>query len=152
MNGKIVFIKMENELKINKLWFDDNKIFIQTKDGKEFWQSLLWYHRLMNATPEQQNRYYFSYSGIHFPEVDEDISFESFLRNKPEPTGISRIFLTHPELNISAVARRIGIQQSLLASYISEIKNAIKEIGEELMAVELYFYLTIKPFFQLYSN
>lgn len=64
----------------------------------------------------------------------------------PEPVGISRIFLTHPELNASAVARRLGIQQSLLAQYIRRLKktsaeseqmflDAIREIGSELSAV-----------------
>jgi hypothetical protein len=139
---------METELKIKKLWFDDNKIFIHTDDGREFWQSLLWYHRLQNATSEQRNNYNVSYSGIHWPDVDEDISFESFLYDNPEPTGISLLFLTHPELNASAVARRMGIQQSLLAAYINgtkkpsharenEIMDAIRQIGKELTDVRI---------------
>jgi hypothetical protein len=139
---------METELKIKKLWFDDNKIFIYTDDGRELWQSLLWYHRLQNATSEQRNNYNVSYSGIHWPDVDEDISFESFLYDNPEPIGISRLFLTHPELNASAVSRRMGIQQSLLAAYINgtkkpslqrenEIMSTIKQIGKELTDVKI---------------
>ncbi|MDR1610642.1 MAG: DUF2442 domain-containing protein [Candidatus Symbiothrix sp.] len=137
---------METRLKIKKLWFDDNKIFILTDDGKEFWQSLLWYHRLQDATNEQRNNYNISYSGIHWPDVDEDISFESFLYDDPEPSGISRLFLTHPELNASAIARQMGIQQSLLAAYIrgtkkpspvreNEIKTAIRQIGKKLLEI-----------------
>jgi hypothetical protein len=139
---------METELKIKKLWFDDSKIFIHTDDGRELWQSLLWYHRLQNATREQRNNYNVSYSGIHWPDVDEDISFESFLYDNPEPTGISWLFLTHPELNASAVARRMGIQQSLLAAYIrgtkkpscareNEIMDTIRQIGKELTDVRI---------------
>ena len=71
-------------MNVNKLWFDNNKIFIQTDDEKEFGQSLLWYKRLLNATEQQRNNYYFSYSGIHFPDIDEDVSFESFKRMKSE--------------------------------------------------------------------
>jgi hypothetical protein len=137
---------METELKIEKLWFDDNKIFILTDDKKELWQSLLWYHRLQNATIEQRNNYNISYSGIHWPDVDEDISFESFLYDNPEPVGISRLFLTHPELNVSAIARRMRIRQSLLAAYIrgtkkpspareKEIINTIRQIGKDLLSV-----------------
>jgi hypothetical protein len=139
---------MEAEMKIKKLWFDDNKIFILTHDEKELWQSLLWYRRLQNATDEQRKNYNMSYSGIHWPDVDEDISFESFLYDKPEPTGISRLFLTHPELNVSAVARRMGIQQSLLAAYINgtkrasperenEIIDTVRQIGKELADVRI---------------
>jgi len=122
------------------------KIFIKTKEGETLWQSLLWYRRLLDATEEQRNNYYTSFSGIHWPEIDEDMSFESFYYDDLEPEGISRLFLTHPELNASAVARKIGIQQSLLAAYIrgtkkpshvreNEIKTAIRQIGQALMEV-----------------
>jgi hypothetical protein len=131
------------ETKLHKLWFEDDKIFILTEDGKTLWQSLLWYRRLLNATEEQRNNYRTSFSGIHWPDIDEDISFESFYYENPEPEGISHLFLTHPELNVSAVARRAGIQQSLLAAYIngskkpsanreSEIKKVVRKIGAEL--------------------
>ena len=84
--------------------------------------------------------------GIHWYALDEDISFESFEYDDPEPQGISRVFLSHPELNASAVARRIGISQSLMAQYINGLKkpskereqliiNEIKEIGKELTTV-----------------
>jgi hypothetical protein len=137
---------MKTEL--DKLWFEDNKIFIHTKEGETLWQSLLWYRRLLDATEEQRNNYRTSFSGIHWPAIDEDISFESFYYDNPEPTGISRLFLTHPELNVSAVARRMGIQQSLLAAYIrgnkkpspdrvKEIEKAIHELGAELMSVTI---------------
>jgi hypothetical protein len=139
---------MGTEVKVRQLWFDEDKIFILTEDGRELWQSLLWYSRLLYANAEQRNSYHFSYSGIHWPDVDEDISFESFFYDKREPAGISRLFLTHPELNASAVARKMGIQQSLLAAYIrgtkkpsKERENAIittvKQIGEGLAAVEV---------------
>jgi len=134
------------KFEIDTLWFENDKIFVRTKEGKVLWQSLLWYHRLLYASDSQRSSFRASYSGIHWPEVDEDMSYESFFYDDLEPKGISRLFLTHPELNASAVARRMGIQQSLLASYISgtkrpslsrenEIINAIREIGRELAAI-----------------
>ena len=137
---------METELKIKRLWFEDNKIFIQTEDEKHLWQSLLWYPRLLYASDEQRNDYRLSYSGIHWSSIDEDMSFESFFYSHPEPVGISRLFLTRPELNPSAIARRVGMEQSLLASYIRGIKkpsskdekkilNAIRKFGKELIEV-----------------
>lgn len=139
---------METAIKIKKIWFKQNKIFILTEDGQELWQSLLWYSRLLYANDKERNNYRFSYSGIHWPDVDEDISFESFLYDSHEPVGVSRLFLTHPELNVSAVARRMGIQQSLLAAYIRGTKNpskvrekaiitTVKQIGKELAAVAM---------------
>jgi hypothetical protein len=139
-------MKMETKLNIKKLWFDDGKINITTDGGTTYSQSLLWYSRLLNATAEQRSNYRLSYSGIHFPDIDEDVSFDSFLEQKAEPQGISLLFLSHPELNASAVARRLGMKQSQLAAYIrghkrpssakeKEIRVAIRNIGKELSSV-----------------
>ena len=133
-------------MKAKRVWFEGERIYIETDDGRTLWQSILYYQRLKNATDEQRNDYELGHFGIHWEEIDEDISYESFDYDNPEPTGISRIFLTHPELNASAVARRLGIQQSLLAQYIRGLKkpsaereqkilDTIREIGCELSAV-----------------
>ena len=133
-------------MKAKRVWFEGERIYIETDDGRTLWQSILYYQRLKNATDEQRNDYELGHFGIHWEEIDEDISYESFEYDNPEPTGISRIFLTHPELTASAVARRLGIQQSLLAQYIRGLKkpsaereqkilDTIREIGCELSAV-----------------
>lgn len=67
-------------------------------------------------------------------------------QGKKEETFLYRIFISHPELNASAVARRMGISQSLMSQYISGVKkpsqeretlilNTIKDIGKELMMI-----------------
>lgn len=131
-----------------KVWFEGERIYIETDDGRTLWQSVLYYQRLKNATKEQRENYELGAFGIHWEEIDEDVSYESFEYDDPEPTGISRLFLTHPEINASAVARRMGIQQSLLAQYIRGIKkpskeraqailNTVREIGRELSVVSI---------------
>lgn len=135
-------------MKISKLWFEDEKIFILTDDGRTLWQSLLWYPRLKNATAAQRQEYEVDAYGIRWESIDEDMSLESFTYSDPEPVGISKLFLSHPELNISAVARKAGISQSLLAQYISGHKKPSEErakwildtvhrIGQELTAATL---------------
>ena len=134
------------DITVKKIWFEDEKIFIQTADEKTLWQSLLWYPRLKNATEEERNNYRINPFGIRWDKLDEDISLESFTYDQPEPQGISRFFLTHPELNASAIARRLGMQQSLLAQYINGskkpspereklIQNEIRKIGLELSSI-----------------
>lgn len=113
--------------RINKIWFADGRIYGQADDGRTLWQSLLYYKRLLNATEEQRKRYEINAFGIRWEELDEDISFESFEYDNPEPTGISRVFLSHPELNAAAVGRRLGISQSLMAQYINGTKKPSKE-------------------------
>jgi hypothetical protein len=114
-------------MKISKIWFADDRIYGLTDDGRELWQSLLYYKRLRNATDEERANYEMDDEGIHWYDLDEDVSFESFEYDDPEPTGISRIFLSHPELNASAVGRRLGISQSLMAQYINGTKKPSKE-------------------------
>ena len=131
---------------VKKIWFENDRIYGLTDEGKTLWQSLLWYKHLSAATEEQRNDYEIDDEGIHWYALDEDISFESFEYDNPEPQGISRVFLTHPELNASAVARRVGISQSLMAQYINGMKkpskereslilNVVKAIGRELMTL-----------------
>lgn len=131
---------------ITKIWFADGRIYGLTDDNRTLWQSLLWYKRLAAATPEQLEDYEIDDEGIHWYALDEDVSFESFEYDDPEPQGISRVFLLHPELNASAVARRLGISQSLMAQYINGTKkpskdrenlilNELRNIGQELIAM-----------------
>lgn len=130
-------------MKATKVWFEGERIYIETDDGRTLWQSILYYQRLLHATEEQKKDFELGVFGIHWEEIDEDISYESFEYDDPEPTGISRFFLTHPEINASAVARRMGMNQSLLAQYIRGLKKpseersnmimqTVREIGEEL--------------------
>ncbi len=109
-------------MEITKVWFENDRIFGLANDGRTLWQSLLYYRRLIDATDEQRQNYTIGKFGIHWPELDEDVSFESFEYDDPEPQGISKLLLSLPELNLSALARRLGIQQSLLAAY----KNGTK--------------------------
>lgn len=112
---------------ISKIWFADDRIYGMTDDGRTLWQSLLYYKRLRNASEQERSQYEMDDEGIHWEKLDEDVSFESFEYDNPEPTGISRVFLSHPELNASAIGRRLGISQSLMAQYINGIKQPSKE-------------------------
>lgn len=132
-------------MKITKIWLTDTAIWIKTDEGKEACELFSDYPRLQNATQEQRFDYVTDDFGIHWEELDEDLSFEGFF-NKKEPTELYKIFMAHPELNVSALARRMGISQSLMAQYISGIKkpsaerlefiiDTIHAVGSELMAV-----------------
>ena len=37
-----------------KVWFEGERIYIETDDGRTLWQSILYYQRLRNATKEQR--------------------------------------------------------------------------------------------------
>lgn len=120
-------------MKITKIWFENNRIYGLTDDGRTLWQSLLYYPRLLSASDNERNEYEINAFGICWEKLDEDTSFESFEYDDPEPTGISMVLLSHPELNLSAIARRMGIQQSLLAAYANGTKKPSKERADEIL-------------------
>ena len=120
-------------MNIQKIRFDESYIYAVDVNGKEYKQSLLWYSRLKDATQEEREDYEISPIGIHWRNIDEDISFESFDYVDAEPTPLQHFFLTHKEVNISEFAKKIGINASLLRNYINGFKRPSKERELEIL-------------------
>lgn len=132
---------------IVKVWTTDTEIWVERKDGVRGFERFADYPRLRDATNDERNGYEVYADGLHWEALDEDLSFEGFFEKK-EHTALYNFFMNHPELNASAIARRLGISQSLFAQYISghkhpsiererQIVEQIHHIGSELMAVSL---------------
>ena len=132
---------------VQKIWMTDDAVHIRLSNGKEASERFADYPRLRMASRQQRNNYTFDGYGIHWPELDEDLEFDSFFKAKPGGI-LYQVFISHPELNASAVARRLGISQSLLAQYISGSKTPSRQrlksiidvlhaIGNELQDIEI---------------
>jgi hypothetical protein len=65
----------------------NESLVVDLADGRSVSVPLAWYPRLFNATPEQRNRWETAGAGfgIHWPEIDEDLSVEGILRGIPAP-------------------------------------------------------------------
>ena len=131
---------------VKEIWFDSDFIYVRDENGKEYHQSLLWYPMLRTAGDEERNRYTIGLDGIHWRELDEDISFESFEYDDADPTPLQRFFLTHKEINVAEFARSAGINATLLRNYINgfkkpsaereqEILQRIHQLGQELISI-----------------
>ncbi|MBO4465503.1 MAG: DUF2442 domain-containing protein [Bacteroidales bacterium] len=120
--------------KIKSIWFDGEWLYGLGDDGNTYRQSLLWYPRLRAAGEDERERYEFSTIGIHWRELDEDVSFESFLYDDAEPTRLQTIFLTHPEINVSGFARKYGFNASLLRNYINGFKKPSPEMESKILS------------------
>ena len=120
-------------MKIKEIWFDADYIYGRDEEGKEYKQSLLWYPQLRQANDEERMKYSFGFSGIHWRELDEDISFESFEYEDAEPSALQRFFLTHKEINVAEFARRMGMNPTLLRNYINGFKKPSKEREQEIL-------------------
>lgn len=76
-----------NSLAINKskkainVVFSDAKMIVFLEDGRELSIPLEWFPRLRNATSKQlkKGRFIGNGEGIHWDEIDEDVSVENLL-------------------------------------------------------------------------
>lgn len=70
----------QEAMKISKVWFDDSNIYLVLDSGHTIGNPLAWFKRLENATPEQRQRFELGplHDSIHWEELDEDLSLESF--------------------------------------------------------------------------
>ena len=121
-------------MKIEEIWFDAEYIYGRDEDGKQYKQSLLWYPRLLQANDKERGKYTFSLSGIHWRNLDEDVSFESFEYEDAEPSALQRFFLTHKEINVAEFARRVGMNPTLLRNYINGFKKPSAERESAILA------------------
>jgi Protein of unknown function (DUF2442) len=65
--------------------FDAHSLIVDLMDGRTISAPLAWYPRLANATEEQRAHWEKCAGGygIHWPDVDEDLSTEGLLRGAP---------------------------------------------------------------------
>lgn len=71
-------IEIMNKESIAKIWVTADAVWIRTTDGREASELFSNYVRLQKATDEQRGNYRVSHFGIHWPEIDEDLSFDGF--------------------------------------------------------------------------
>ncbi|MGE0132933.1 MAG: DUF2442 domain-containing protein [Blastocatellales bacterium] len=71
--------------RVADVFFTDDELSVRLMDGRTITVPLAWYPRLLNATEAQRNKWEISGGGygIHWPDVDEDLSTEGLLRGAP---------------------------------------------------------------------
>jgi hypothetical protein len=67
--------------------FSEDALCVVLRDGRKISVPLTWYPKLFHATPEQRNNWKIAGGGygIHWPELDEDLSTEGLSRGAPAP-------------------------------------------------------------------
>ena len=65
--------------------FSDDALSVALRDGRVISVPLVWYPRLLSATPAQRKTCKIAGGGygIHWPDADEDLSTEGLLRGDP---------------------------------------------------------------------
>jgi len=136
-----------------KLWFTDERIFMETVQGVIKSMPLDWFPRLLNATQSDRENYSLSPLGIHWESIDEDLSFEGFFTYNPikvnqQRNSIQEFVKAFPMINLSELAVRVGISPAIMRHYACNVKQpsfsrkkkierTLHQLGQELMEVEL---------------
>jgi hypothetical protein len=81
------------EPKIADLRVTDSEITAYLMDGRTVSVPLAWSWRLSEATPDQRNHWEIIGDGIgiHWPDIDEDISAEGMLYGMPAPKPLTLV-------------------------------------------------------------
>ena len=78
-------IKHMNVPEAEDVTVTDDTLTAELSDGRTISVPILWYPRLTHATPEERNNWRLigTGQGIHWPDLDEDISVEGMLAGWP---------------------------------------------------------------------
>ena len=144
--------KMHSMETIKKIWFSGKRIYLETDSNKEYSRPLEAFPILKEANKGQRENFIIGSDkiDIRWEELDEDIHINSFFENvEPDYNNtVATALKQFPQINISALAKEIGINKSLLAKYIygikkpsterkKKIEKALHALGDRLLAVEL---------------
>jgi hypothetical protein len=73
--------------RVQSVELTDDTLVVSLRDGRVIRAPLRWFPRLENASPKQRGAWRPSAAGhgIHWPEIDEDLSIKGLLRGRPAP-------------------------------------------------------------------
>ena len=73
--------------RVKAVHFTEDYVSVDLIDGRTITVPLAWYPRLLHATVQQREKWQIAGGGygIHWPDIDEDLSTEGLLRGAPAP-------------------------------------------------------------------
>ena len=66
--------------------FDEHTMWVELSDGRTLGVPLAWFPRLLFASPAQREQVELSRIGLHWDEIDEDISVAGLLAGRGDIT------------------------------------------------------------------
>ena len=71
--------------RVRDVHFTEDAMAVDLADGRTIIVPLVWYPRLLNASTEQRSQWKIAGGGygIHWPDLDEDLSTEGLLHGAP---------------------------------------------------------------------
>ena len=73
------------DTRVKSVELDDDRLTVELMDGRAIAVPLVWYPRLAKATARQRRNWELAGGGygIHWPDIDEDLSTDGLLRGAP---------------------------------------------------------------------
>lgn len=80
-------LAVKTDERVEAVYFTRDSIVVDLVDGRTISAPLLWYPRLLKASSKERSHWEVCGSGygIHWPDLDEDLSSEGLLRGAPAP-------------------------------------------------------------------
>lgn len=69
-----------NRTAVKRVWLTEDAVWVELYSGARGVEYFADYSRLNSASPAQRENFNLSYFGIHWPDIDEDLSFEGFFQ------------------------------------------------------------------------
>lgn len=82
---------MSTSARATAVRFDDAQMWVDLEDGRTLGVPLVWFPRLLKGTPEQRADFFLSPSGIHWDDLDDDISVAGLLAGRGDMTKPGKI-------------------------------------------------------------
>lgn len=78
------------DTRVKSVSIDADRLTVELMDGRAISAPLAWYPRLSRATQEQREHWQVAGGGygLHWPDLDEDLSTEGLLRGAPAPASV----------------------------------------------------------------
>ena len=81
---------MTTSVRATEVRFDDAQMWVELEDGRTLGIPLAWYPRLLHGAPEDRAKVSISPSGLHWEELDEDISIAGLLAGRGDMTRANK--------------------------------------------------------------
>ena len=107
----------------------NDKLVVALADGRTLSVPLVWYPRLLNASAEQRSDWQLigDGEGVHWPQIDEDLSAAGLLRGVPAPADRPH----HPPARESR-AQAVNMAKDIYSDSIGEAKSKLQHDRSQL--------------------
>ena len=80
------------EARASKVWFDHENLWVSLQDGRQLSVPLAYFPRLLKGSTSKRKKYELSGggTGIHWDDLDEDISVPGLLLGQGDQTQLKR--------------------------------------------------------------